>query len=70
MTREKVSERDILIKNAVASLQRFGYPNVNKENIFTDKVFSAMFKNMLEDAKGMDKRLDTIIDELLSQLKP
>lgn len=30
MTREKVSERDILIKNAVASLQRFGYPNVNK----------------------------------------
>ena len=58
-----------LIENGIKNLKEFGYPNVNKENIFTDLIYSQFFKSMLEDNKGYKADIDTAIDNLLAKIK-
>ena len=61
------SIKENLISNGVKNLKEFGYPNVTMENIFTDSIYSKMFKRMLENNKGEDKQIDIYIDEILRE---
>lgn len=63
MTIEQIREH--LLKAGVKNLKEFGYPEVTTENILTDEIYKAFFKSMLEDNKGIDKQLDTVIEQLL-----
>jgi len=38
-----------ILKSGVKNLIEFGYPDVNTENILTDPVYWAFFKEMLEE---------------------
>ena len=37
-----------LIENGIKNLNEFGYDKVDKDNIFTDLVYSQFFKKMLD----------------------
>lgn len=63
MNIELVKEK--LLKAGVKNLKEFGYPEVTTENILTDEIYKAFFKSMLEDNKGIDNQLDTVIQQLL-----
>jgi len=41
-----------MIAAGVRNLHSYGYPHCTAENIFTDEVYSAFFKSMLESNKG------------------
>jgi hypothetical protein len=41
--------REQLIQAGIKNLKEFGYPSVNEENILTDMIYSAFFKQMLEE---------------------
>jgi len=58
-----------LIENGVKNLKAFGYDKVDKDNIFTDLIYSQMFKSMLEDNKGHRDDIDNAIDNLLTKIK-
>lgn len=60
--------KETLIRDGVDRLREFGYPDVNEENIFTDKVYAAFFKQMLNQVKGIHRVSDEAIEELLKQL--
>lgn len=60
--------KEKLIAAGVKNLQAFGYPKVNKENIFTDAIYSAFFKEMLKDAKGHSRAVDAAVEELLQRM--
>jgi len=57
-----------LIAAGVKNLREFGYPQCGENNILTDEVYSAFFRNMLNENKGNGADIDTAIDELLNQL--
>ena len=57
-----------IIEKGIKNLKEFGYPNVDKDNIFTDLIFSQMFKSMLEDNKGHRDDIDIAIDKLLDKI--
>ncbi len=57
---------DKMVEKGVKNLIEYGYPLVNKENIFTDMIYSAFFKKMLDETKG--KGFDTEVDELISRI--
>jgi hypothetical protein len=57
-----------LIKAGVKNLKIFGYPKCNEENIFTDRIYSNLFKQMLEENKGKSKEIDEAIKNLLIEL--
>jgi hypothetical protein len=40
-----------LIANGVLNLQKYGYPDCNKNNILTDLIYSGFFKSMLKETK-------------------
>ena len=61
--------KEQLIKNGIKNLKEFGYDKVNEENIFTDLIYSQMFKSMLEDNLGYGIVIDENINELLSKIK-
>jgi len=61
--------RNKLIAAGVNNLKEFGYPECNKENILTDKVYKAFFVSMLKDNKGVRSDIDTVIDALISDLE-
>jgi hypothetical protein len=61
--------RDKIIAASVKDMIQFGYPQADKENIFTDAVYSLMFKTMLVRYKGNSDKLDKIIDDLLKDIK-
>lgn len=65
METEKIKQH--LIKAGVKNLKEFGYPYVNEENILTDEVYYAFFKEMLEENKGHSEQVDKAIDELLTK---
>ena len=55
-----------LIEAGVENLREFGYPNCDKNNILTDKIYRAFFLSMLEDNKGKagylaDKAIESLI---------
>lgn len=58
-----------LIQNGINNLNEFGYPDVDEKNIFTDLIYSQMFKSMLEDNKGHRDDIDKVIDNLLDKIK-
>ena len=55
-----------LIKNGIKNLNEFGYPDVTEQTLFTDLIYSQMFKRMLEESKGHG--FDADIDILLSKI--
>lgn len=57
--------KGMIIQNGINNLKEFGYENVNEDNIFTDVIYSQMFKRMLESNKGQDDRIDHVIDDIL-----
>ena len=59
-----------LIAAAVKNLKTFGYPSVNKDNIFTDRIYQAFFISMLNENKGQGAQVDAAIASLLSKLGP
>ena len=59
--------KDKLVIAGVRNLKEFGYPSVTAANILTDPVFSAFFKSMLEDNRGMGA--DTEINELIAEIE-
>lgn len=60
--------RDHLIKAGVANLQNYGYPRCSKDNILTDRLYSAFFKSMLEENKGISPAADKEINALLAEI--
>lgn len=66
MTNDEIANK--LVRAGIKNLKEIGYPDVNFENIITDKVYSSFFKVMLEDNKGHGKQIDTVIDELLMNM--
>lgn len=64
-----MSYRNVLIAAGVKNLKEFGYPQVTKENILTDKIYSGFFKSMLEENLGSSDEIDEVINELLSDLE-
>jgi hypothetical protein len=70
MNKELYSKaKEMIINNGIKNLKEFGYPSVNNENIFTDAIYSQMFKRMLEKNKGEDEQIDIIIDDILANIK-
>ena len=55
-----------LLQAGVKNLRDFGYPDCNETNILTDQIYSAFFKSMLEDNKGMgvDKEIYALLKSL------
>jgi hypothetical protein len=43
---------DMLIQAGIKNLKEFGYPDVTKDNILTDLVYSRFFKRILEETKA------------------
>ncbi len=64
-TDEQIREK--LLMAGVNNLKEFGYPEVTKENILTDLIYSGFFKSMLNDNKGKaGNKVDAVINNLLS----
>jgi len=59
---------DKILAAGVRNLKEYGYPDVNKENILTDPIYSAFFKSMLNDNLG--KGVDEVINGLLGDISP
>lgn len=57
-----------LIKKAVSKLRKFGFTNVNEENITTDEVYSFYFFKMLKEWMGENQQKDTLIKQLLETM--
>lgn len=58
-----------IVEKCVNGLREFGYPNVTKENIFTDYVYSAFFMRMLSDNEGISNYMDGAIARIKSLIK-
>lgn len=52
-----------IVDAGVLNLKQFGYPSVNADNIFTDRVFRELFVGMLKDnlGRGADAELNDLI---------
>lgn len=67
MSNDKIKNR--LLEAGVKNLIIFGYPDVNKENLLTDIVYSSFFKEMLKDNLGNStKQVDDVIIKLLLEI--
>lgn len=60
--------RTHLIQAGVKNLRAFGYPSCDEKNILTDRVYSAFFRSMLIDNRGVSSTADPVINELLDEL--
>lgn len=67
MSQEKTI-KDILLENGVKNLIEFGYPAASVENVLTDEVYALFFKEMLNDNKGKNRKVDLVIDSLLETI--
>lgn len=67
---EKEEIKRSLIKVGVKNLKEYGYPKVDESNILTDKIYSAFFKEMLEQNKGVSNKIDVAINEVINSIKP
>lgn len=56
--------KENLIKQGVEKLKKFGFVNVNKNNIITDEVYSLYFSKMLQGMIGRHRELDDAIRQL------
>ena len=56
--------KENLIKQGVEKLKKFGFVNVNKNNIINDEVYSLYFSKMLQGMIGRYWELDDAIRQL------
>jgi hypothetical protein len=61
--------RTKIIENGIKNLNEFGYPEVNKEDILTDIVYSQFFKSMLEENLGYSNQMDLVLSNLIGDIK-
>ena len=61
--------KDKVIELGVKSLIEFGYPHANKETILSDWILRAFFKGVIEDSIGHNAEYDTVLNELLEDIK-
>jgi len=66
-----MTKRDQILDAGVKNLREFGYPHVDRQNILTDQVYSAFFRKMLEESRGLgfDGDLNNMLDEIDKPLK-
>ncbi|MES2139503.1 MAG: hypothetical protein V4511_07320 [Bacteroidota bacterium] len=60
--------KEILIKQGVSKLKKFGFVNVNKTNILTDEVYALYFSKILQEMHGVNSEADTMINQLLESI--
>ena len=60
--------KNMIIQDCVTKLKKIGYKNADENNLFTDAIYSQIFKNMLQGYKGQDNRIDDIVDDILIDL--
>ncbi len=58
-----------LIERALTEIMEAGFPDINKENIFTNKIYSVMFKILLKGYLGEHSGFDVAIQLLLEEIK-
>ncbi len=61
--------RTSLLNAGVKNLKGYGYPSVNVDNIMTDEIFRAFFKEMLKTNLGVAPSADLAIYELLEGIE-
>lgn len=64
--------RDQLLNAGVKHLKEFGYPDATRNNILTDRIYSAFFKRMLEgtiDDCGGNTLIVRKCNELIAEIK-
>lgn len=61
--------KETLLKSGVKALKDYGYPDVDTDNIITDLIYSAFFKEMLIGTKGKRSDIDKEVDNLLKEIK-
>ncbi len=64
-----MNPKEKLISAGIQSLQKYGYSGVTAENITSDPIYSAFFKEMLLEAVGRSFEFDASINELLKQIE-
>lgn len=57
--------KEILIKQGVSKLKKFGFINVSKTNIVTDEVYTLYFSKILQEMLGINLEADMVINQLL-----
>lgn len=60
--------KEILIKQGVTKLKKFGFVNVNKTNIVTDEVYTFYFSKILHEMLGVHLEADVVINQLLESI--
>lgn len=58
--------QNVIVRSAVIKLKNKGFEGVNKENIFTDELFSQEFRNTL--VESLEAEYKNTINELLVKL--
>jgi hypothetical protein len=61
---KKQNIKEELLEQGVEKLQRFGFVNVNKQNISIDEVYSLYFLKILNEMLGENLEKDIAIKEL------
>lgn len=57
-----------LEKETINYLHDYGYSDANRENIYKNKIYGVLFKNMLEKRLGKNKEVDELIYYLISHI--
>ncbi|MCE9538258.1 MAG: hypothetical protein K8R85_03450 [Bacteroidetes bacterium] len=60
--------KEILIKQGVSKLKKFGFINVSKTNIVTDEVYSLYFSKILQELLGINLETDAAINQLIKSM--
>jgi len=63
------TEKEQIINRAVNKLKRFGFTNVNPDNIIKDDVYRHYLEKMLKEELNIGTHPDSIIMELLNELE-
>jgi hypothetical protein len=61
--------REHIIALGVRNLRDFGYPKCDSTNIFTDAIYKAFFKQMLQDVPLGSPEQDNAIQKLLKEIE-
>lgn len=60
---------DKLIDTGVTVLKEYGYPEVTKDNILTDKVYKAFYVEILKQNSGMNDNIDKAIQSIFQKME-
>jgi SAM-dependent methyltransferase len=64
----KIYLQEMLIKHAVRSLKKFGFANVNNQNIFREGVYKLYFEKILRSKLGQSLVMDEAANILLGKI--